>query len=83
MENENKIKSTNGGVKNKNVETYAKDMAKVIEGSEGGIIKKIIHSTMFYFRISTKFRGVNIRQFSSNDFERIVSVMNIMADAIV
>ncbi len=30
-------------VKNKSVETYAEDMARVIEGSGGGLIKKIIH----------------------------------------
>jgi len=41
--NENKINPANGGVKNKNVQTYAEDMAKVIESGEGGIIKKIIH----------------------------------------
>ncbi len=35
MSLENKFKS--------NVKTYAEDMAKVIEGNEGGIIKKIIH----------------------------------------
>jgi len=45
MENE-KIKITppvDEGVKNKSIETYAEDMAKVIEGTEGGLIKKIIH----------------------------------------
>jgi hypothetical protein len=36
MEPENKIE-------NKNVQTYAEDMAKVIEGNEGRMIKKIIH----------------------------------------
>jgi hypothetical protein len=36
MEQENKIK-------NKVVQTYAEDMAKVIEDGEGGLIKKIIH----------------------------------------
>ena len=36
MENENKLKS-------KNVETYAQDMAKAIEGNKEGLIKKIIH----------------------------------------
>ena len=41
--NENKINPAHGGVKNKNVKTYAEDMAKVIESGEGGIIKKIIH----------------------------------------
>ena len=45
MENE-KIKITppvNEGVKNKSIETYAEDMAKVIEGTEGGLMKNIIH----------------------------------------
>ena len=41
--NENKINPAHGGVKNKNVKTYAEDMAKVIESGERGIIKKIIH----------------------------------------
>lgn len=33
----------NEKIENKIVETYAEDMAKVIEDSQGGIIKKIIH----------------------------------------
>ncbi|MFA5095554.1 MAG: hypothetical protein WC447_02790 [Candidatus Paceibacterota bacterium] len=36
MENENKFK-------NKNVETYTRDMVKAIENDKGGLIKKIIH----------------------------------------
>ena len=36
MEKENKLK-------NKNVETYARDMVKAIESDKGGLIKKIIH----------------------------------------
>ncbi len=41
MENENQLK-------NKNVETYTRDMAKAIEGGQGGIIKKIIHEEEKY-----------------------------------
>ena len=36
MENDNKLK-------NKNVETYTRDMVKAIESDKGGLIKKIIH----------------------------------------
>jgi hypothetical protein len=35
-------------LKNKNVETYTRDMAKAIEGGQGGIIKKIIHEEEKY-----------------------------------
>ena len=34
----------NESIKPKIVETYAEDMAKVIEDDRGGLIKKIIHS---------------------------------------
>lgn len=44
MENEKIIiPPASGSGKNKSIETYAEDMAKVIDGSEGGLIKKIIH----------------------------------------
>lgn len=41
METENKIK-------NKKIETYAEDMARVIESDTGGLIKKIIHEQEEY-----------------------------------
>ena len=44
MEDPNKIKIPEDSVvKNKVIETYAEDMAKVIEGNEGELIKNIIH----------------------------------------
>lgn len=44
MENKDNITSSpTGEVKNKSIETYAEDMAKVIEGNQGELIKKIIH----------------------------------------
>ena len=45
MEKENEINPAlnMGGVKHKIVKTYAEDMAKVIEDSQGSVIKKIIH----------------------------------------
>jgi hypothetical protein len=43
MEKENKIYPAMGKTQNKIVETYAEDMAKVIENDKSGLIKKIIH----------------------------------------
>ena len=44
MENQNKVNPTlTNTVKNKVIETYAEDMAKVIEGNEGKVIKNMIH----------------------------------------
>ena len=48
MEPENKTPARNAtpsvaGGQKPNVQTYAEDMAKVIEGNEGRMIKKIIH----------------------------------------
>lgn len=49
MENENKkVPAVNEGTKSVNVETYAEDMAKVIEGSQAGGIKNIIHEQEIY-----------------------------------
>ncbi|MES3032055.1 MAG: hypothetical protein V4699_02305 [Patescibacteria group bacterium] len=45
MQKDEKIYPVNtGGAQNKIVETYAEDMAKVIENDQSGLIKKIIHS---------------------------------------
>jgi len=44
MEKNNEINPANtGGAKNKVVQTYAEDMAKVIEDDKSGLVKKIIH----------------------------------------
>lgn len=43
MEKDEKIKSSTNEVKNRIVETYAEDMAKVIGDDTKGLVKKIIH----------------------------------------
>jgi hypothetical protein len=43
MEKNNEINPAIGGVKNKVIQTYAEDMAGVIENDREGLIKKIIH----------------------------------------
>ena len=48
MDKEEKTKSVADELKNKQVKTYAEDMAKVIESDSGGLIKKIIHQQEQY-----------------------------------
>ena len=48
MDKDKKTKSATDEIKNKQIETYAEDMAKIIESDTGGLIKKIIHQQEQY-----------------------------------